>query len=545
MSEHGTASAPEQAVAAKKTRGHGTGLCVTLLAVVLALAAGAQPRDQPDAGEAIVIGSKNFTENRLLAEIMAQLIAARTDIPVERRANLGGTLVVFSALRSGEIDLYPEYTGTGWSIVLKMGETTSDPLRTYLHVARAYEERFGIRWLQPFGFSNSYAVAILEETAAHLGIERISDLQGHGAALRVAWSHEFLNREDGFPGLAKAYDLELENVRGMEHGLAYEAIKSGRIDMTDAYTTDGKLLRFPVRVLKDDRRFFPPYDCAPIIRLDALQRHPELAEVLNRLAFTLPAARMQRLNFEIEEEGRSFATVARDFLREEELVGDEAPDIDPAALPQRGEGFLAFMIDRLPTTWDLVLEHLFLTLVAVGLAILLAVPLGILLTRFQGMAGPALGATGVIQTVPSLALLAFMIPIPGLGLGTRSAIMALFLYALLPILRNTYTGIREVDADVIEAAVGMGLTDFQVLRLVELPLASRTIMAGVRTSTVISIGVATLAAFIGAGGLGDPIVTGLQLNDVQLILSGAIPAALLAIVVDWMLGRVEGLLASA
>jgi osmoprotectant transport system permease protein len=150
-----------------------------------------------------------------------------------------------------------------------------------------------------------------------------------------------------------------------------------------------------------------------------------------------------------------------------------------------------------------------------------------------------IGTTGVIQTIPSLALLAFMIPIPGLGLGARSAIAALFLYALLPIVRNTYTGIREVDADLIESARGIGLTDQQVLRHVQLPLALPTIMAGIRTSTIISIGVATLAAFVGAGGLGDPIITGLQLNDTTLVMAGAVPAALLAIVVDWGLGRLE------
>ena len=509
---------------------------IAILALALAFTVAAQ---EPEPAT-ITIGSKNFTENRLLSELMAQLLEAHTDLRVERRTNLGGTLVVFSALRSGEIDLYPEYTGTGWSVVLEMEETSGDSLRTYLQVAREYEKRFDIRWLQPFGFNNSYAVAILEETAERLGIESISDLADHGEDLRVTWSHEFLNRDDGYPGLQEAYGLKLSDVRGMEHGLAYEAIRTGRTDVTDAYTTDGKLLRFPVRILTDDRGFFPPYEAAPVVRRDTLERHPEIIPTLERLAFTLPDERMQRLNFQVEEEGRSFAEVARTFLVDEGLVGDNAPELDLRnALPQRGQGFWRFMVERLPVTLDLTMRHLFLTLVAVALAILLAVPLGILLTRRQSLSGPILGAAGVLQTIPSLALLAFMIPIPGLGLGTRSAIMALFLYALLPILRNTYTGIREVDPDILEAAEGLGLTNAQVLRLVELPLALSTIMAGIRTSTVISIGVATLAAFIGAGGLGDPIVTGLQLNDTQLILSGALPAALLAILVDWALGRLE------
>ncbi|MDA8020934.1 MAG: ABC transporter permease subunit [Thermoanaerobaculia bacterium] len=491
------------------------------------------------ARDTLVIGSKNFTENRLLAEIMAQLLETRTGLEVERRTNLAGTLLAHSALESGEIDIYPEYTGTGWSVVLGRQAAISDPLRTYLVVAEEYEKRFGIRWLQPFGFSNSYGVAILDSTADRLGIERISDLQAHQSELTVAWSHEFLNREDGYPGLKAAYDLELADVRGMEHGLAYEAIRSGTVDLTDAYTTDGKLLRFPVRVLEDDRDFFPPYDCAPVVRVEALEQHPELAEALAELAFRLPADQMQRLNFQVEEEGRSFDAVATAFLRQEGLLERSTHDGQQDRAPTRGAGFLSFFWHRMPETLERVVEHLILTGAATMLAILAAVPLGVLLSRRRRLVAPFLGASGVIQTIPSLALLAFMIPIPWLGLGARSAIAALFLYAILPILRNTYAGIREVDPETVEAAVGMGLTDAQVLRLVELPLAARTIMAGIRTATVISIGVATLAAFIGAGGLGEPIVTGLQLNDTRLILSGAIPAAALALLADWLMGRIE------
>ena len=192
---------------------------------------------------------------------------------------------------------------------------------------------------------------------------------------------------------------------------------------------------------------------------------------------------------------------------------------------------------------DLTLQHLQLSGLAVLLAILLAVPLGIAASRLPLLRRLSLGAAGVIQTVPSLALLAFMIPLPGLGLGARSAIAALVLYAVLPILRNTYTGIVEVDPDLLEAAEGMGLRPRQILTRVQLPLAVRTIMAGVRTAAVISVGVATLAAFIGAGGLGEPIVTGLELNDTDLILSGAAPAALLAVLVDLALGLLERALA--
>lgn len=510
------------------------------LAAAAALCAAAPARAQTDAVP-IIIGSKAFTENRILAEIMAQLIEAHTEIPVVRRTNLGGTKVVFSALRHGEINLYPEYTGTGWTILLKVRERVDSSLRAYLHVEKEFKERYGLTWLLPFGFNNSYALAMREDAAEELGITRISDLKAFQERLRVGFSHEFLNREDGCIGLARLYGLEFADLRGMEHGLAYEAIRTNRIDIIDTWTTDGKLLKYNIRILEDDRRFFPPYDAAPLIRTDVLERYPQVGELLNRLAFKIPDKRMQELNFQVEERGGSYKEVARLFLQQEGLLS--AGIRGQRLLSIKKEGLLDFIRSRAGPTLELALEHLLLTAVAVLLAILVAVPLGIILTRRKAAAPPFIGLTGVIQTIPSLALLAFMIPIPFLGLGVRSAIAALFLYALLPIVRNTYTGITEVDPDLIEAASGMGLKDHQVLLKIELPLATRTIMAGIRTSTVISIGVATLAAFIGAGGLGEPIITGLQLNNTRLILSGAVPAALLAIIVDFLLGRVEAALA--
>ena len=510
----------------------GGALAVVLLAGTL----GAQdeaPNDRP----AIVVGSKAFTENRLLGEVIAQLIEAHTEIPVERRLNLGGTIVAFSALQSGEIDIYPEYTGTGWSVILGINEPVGDPLRAFLHVAREFRERYQIEWLGPFGFENSYALAMDAGVADAMGIRTISDLRDHEDRLRAGVSHEFLNREDGYPGLAQAYGLEIPNLNGMEHGLAYEAILSDRIDLIDTWTTDGRLLEYDIRILEDDQAFFPPYDCAPIVRSATLDRYPELGSILERLSFKIDNRRMQELNYRVEEEGGAYAEVALDFLIAEGLLDAESAPV--LSTSNRDGGFFRFLWSRNNETGQLILEHLWLTAIAVLLAVLVAVPLGIGLTRRDAWASPILGTVGVIQTIPSLALLAFMIPLPGLGLGARSAIAALFLYALLPIVRNTYTGIKQVDADLLEAGRGMGLSDSQILLKVELPLSTRTIMAGVRTSTVISIGIATLAAFIGAGGLGDPIVTGLQLNDSYLILSGAVPAAALALLVDFALGRLE------
>lgn len=497
-----------------------------LLALLLAGATAAQ-------AEPVVVGSKNFTESCVLGEVMAQMIEAHTDIRVERRINLGGTLVCFEALKKGAIDLYAEYTGTGWVEVLHEPGPVGDPLHTYLEVAKGYRDLWHIEWLLPFGLDNTYAIAMREAQAEKLGITTISGLKPHAGELSAGFSIEFMNRDDGWPGLQKAYDLHLQQVRALEHGLAYRAIMAGDIDLIDAYATDAKLLRYPLRTLRDDRGFFPPYNAAPIVRQDTLAAHPELRPLLERLAFRLPDDEIRRLNYRVEEDGLSFAAAAREWLAAEKLIGDAGPPPEPT----RGGGFFALMASRASETMRLVIQHLGLTAIAVLLAAATAIPIGIAVTRHRAARQLALGAAGVLQTIPSLALLAFMIPL--LGLDVSAAVAALFLYALLPILRNTVTGLQEVDPDLVEAARGMGLRDRQILRYVELPLALRTIMAGVRTAAVISIGVATLAAFIGAGGLGEPIVTGLYLNDVDLILTGAVPAALLAIAADIVLGRVE------
>lgn len=493
------------------------------------------------AADTVVIGSKTFTENRILAHVMGQLVEARLDVDVRVEDGLGGTLFVFEALRAGDIDLYPEYTGTGWAVVLGETERAVDPLMTYTHVAREYARRFDVRWLAPFGFSNSYALAARADVAERLGLRRVSDLLPHAGTLSAGVSHEFLERDDGWPGVSAAYGLQLDDLRGMEHGLAFEAIDQGEIDLIDAWTTDGKLLRFDVTVLADDLGFWPPYHCAPIVRADTLARIPGLEQVLGELALRLPDERMQQLNHAVELEGLPFRAVARRFLEEEGLLAPTTDDDTSTAAGDRRGDLGAFVIAQAPRVAGLALEHLLMALGAVLAATLLAVPVGIACARRPWLGRLVLGATGVIQTVPTLALLAFMLPL--LGLGLDAALAALFLYALLPILRNTYTGIREVDPALVEAARGMGLTPGQVLRQVVVPLATPTLVAGVRTAAVISIGVATLAAFIGAGGLGEPIITGLQLNDMRLVLSGAVPAAALAVLVDLGFERWERRLA--
>jgi len=498
--------------------------------VAVPVASNASPTTRTG-GPDVVVGSKPFAESHLLGEIMTQLLRERTGLSVEHKIGLGGTLICHEALVSGEIDLYAEYTGTAWAVVLGNTEKVTSSLRTFLGVQDAYRDRFDLEWLHPFGLNNTYVLAIDARRAAELHIRTLSDLAEH-PGLRAGFSLEFLNRADGYPGLAQFYGLDLD-VRGIDHGLAYDALRAGEIDLLDAYSTDGKLREAGVRLLIDDRSFFPPYEAAPVVREQLLREHPNVRSVLNRLAFQIDDATMAALNHRVEVEGAGFEQVARDFLVQHGLLEAAARATEHDAFLTRG---------RLLETLRLTGQHVFLTLVSVLLATLLAVPLGIWITRNETAARLALGTAGILQTVPSLALLATLIAVPGLGLSRRSAIFALFLYALLPILRNTYTGVRDVDPELVDAARAIGLTERETLLRIRLPLSIRTILAGVRTATVISIGVATLAAFIGAGGLGEPIITGLYLNDTRLILSGAVPAALLALVADFGLGRVERVL---
>lgn len=504
------------------------------LAVASGLAPSAVAQDATIAGgETLVVGSKNFTEAHLLGELLCLVLEA-DGFEVEHRSGLGGTAVCYEALAAGDIDVYPEYTGTIWATLLKEPENISDPLRAFAHVQRRLRERDDLEVLAPFGFENSYALAMREPQAAELGVRTLPELVEVAGSLRAGFSHEFLNREDGYPGLAAFYGLEFSEHAGMEHGLAYEALAAGSIDVIDAYTTDGKLARYDLRVLEDTGGFFPPYHAVPIVRGAVVRARPGVRRSVERLAYALSNERTSELNLAAEE-GADVRQVARGFLEDAGLLraGGER-DVTTGH-----EGFWAFFAARRSETLGLLLEHVLLTLWAVALAAAIAIPLGIWATRHAGVARVSLAVAGAAQTIPSLALLAALLAVPFLGLSARSAITALVLYALLPILRNTYTGIRGVDPDLVDAARGMGLTPAQVLRHVQLPLATATILAGLRTATVISVGVATLAAFIGQGGLGEPIVTGLYLNDTRLILSGALPAAALALAADALLGRLE------
>ncbi len=469
------------------------GLMTALLLLVMPVAA---------AADSLTVGSKTFTESHVLAEIAAQNLEL-AGFSVERKQGLGGTMVLWEALQAGEIDVYPEYTGTLAQTILR--RPNADPIE----LAAALAER-DLDIVAELGFNNSYAIAVDRERAEALGLTAVSDLAAH-PDLKLGFSLEFLNRADGWPALKAHYDLPHE-VSGLEHALAYRAIASGQLDATDAYTTDGDLRSFDLRLLADDREFFPRYDALLLARRDL----PAAArERLAALVGSLNESQIQALNAAASESGVSPRAVVADYLGRKDS----------------GEEGTASQILRNTA------RHLKLTGMALLLACALALPLAIYLSQRPRAAAWAVYIAGLLQTIPSLALLAILVPV--LGLGQVPAVLALFLYSLLPIIRNTLAGIQSIDPLLRNVAEGMGLTTAQRLRHVEIPLALPMILAGVKTAAIISIGTATLAAFVGAGGLGEPIVTGLNLNDHTLILQGAIPAALLAIVTEFLFEWVE------
>lgn len=493
------------------------------------------------AGDALRVGSKRFTESYLLGEVLTEA-ARRAGQPAEHRQGLGNTAIVLNALRAGEIDVYAEYTGTVAKEILKQDAV---PPLAGLNAALA---PLGLAAGVPLGFNDSYALAVRADDARRLGLARLSDLRAH-PALRLGLSQEFLGRSDGWPGLKRAYALPFEAPRGLDHGLAYEAIAAGQVDVIDVYTTDAKLERLGLTVLADDRGYFPRYDAVLLYRADLPQRLPATWAALARLEGRIDERRMRAMNAAAELNGEPFAAVARRTLDElaaapgSSRAGSRAPSgtssaassatslptsstTSPAARPA---GFL----DRLlaPDLARLTLEHLALVFASLAASVALGVPLGLLAARRAVLRPLILGATGIVQTIPALALLAFLIPLTG-RIGPVPAFIALALYALLPIVRNTHAGLTQVAPGLVQAARSLGLRPRAVLREIELPLASPTLWAGVKTSAVINVGTATIAAFIGAGGYGERIVSGLALNDHAMLLAGAVPAAALALVVE-------------
>ena len=465
-------------------------------------------------GQAVRITSKADTETTVLANIVAQLVGD-AGAPVYLKERLGGTRVPWDALRANDYDVYPEYTGTITEQLLSnKGIRGEAALREELG-------RLGLGMTRPLGFANNYALGMRRARAAELGIKTISDLRNH-PSVRLGFSNEFLKRADGWPGLKARYALPQADPRGMDHRLAYAALAEGSIDVTELYTTDAEIQKFDLVTLTDDLGFFPLYEAVLVYRLDLEQRSPAAVGAFKRLEGRVTADTVIAMNGRAAD-GEKPAVIAAEFIREHFGV------VTTALVESDGR--------RL---WRLTVEHLTLVAVALGASILVALPLGIVAARRPGLGRVLLGVAGIIQTIPSLALLVFMIPL--LKTGTLPAIVALFLYGLLPIMATTAAGLRGIPPSMAESAEALGLSATARLWRVELPLASRSILAGIKTSAVITIGTATLGALIGAGGYGQPIQTGLQLNDHREILFGAIPAAILALVVQGMFELAERVL---
>ncbi len=465
------------------------------------------------------IGSKRFTESYILAQLMAQTAAAHLPAAPEVKQGLGNTAIVFEALKAGSIDMYPEYAGTISLEILKSAAPMS------LEAMNRSLAPLGFAAGIPLGFNDGYALALRAADADRLGIRTLSDLSRH-PELKLGLSNEFLGRADGWKGLAAKYGMR-HSPTGLDHGLAYDAIAARQIDVIDIYTTDAKIGHLGLRVLRDDQAYFPRYDALVLYRLDVPQRLPAAWAALRKLEGRVNEDAMIAMNARAELKGVAFDVIARDFLAGEKPAQQAA-----------SRGF----IDKLfgPDLGRLALQHLVLVLVSVIAAALIAIPLAVLTFSRPRIRAILLGATGLMQTVPSLALLAILISLLG-AIGLVPALIALTLYALLPIMRNTVTGLSEVSQGLRDAATALGMTPRDRMRLVELPLALPTVIAGVRTAATIAIGTATIAAFIGAGGFGERIVTGLALNDSGLLLAGAIPAAVLALLSEAVFESIERL----
>jgi osmoprotectant transport system permease protein len=479
------------------------------LLAVLAIAA-------QDGSPTIRVGSKTFTESVILGEI-AQGMLRESKVTAQHRRELGGTQVLFHALEADELDVYPEYTGTiSGEILAGKGVRGETALRAALL-------QRGVGMSLPLGFDDTYAIGMLESTAERFGmlestsekfgIATISDLKRF-PDLKFGFSNEFMDRGDGWPGLRDRYRLPQRDVRGLDHDLAYRALSNNEIHATDLYSTDAEIKKYRLRLLQDDLKFFPSYQCVWLYRIDLPKRSPAALVALARLEGRISTAQMAEMNAQAKLERVAEDRVAAEFLASS--FGITATVIS--------DTFLARLLRRLG-------EHIALVAISLLAAIAASIPLGIAAARSERIGPFILASVGVIQTIPSLALLVFMIP--WLGIGAKPALVALFLYSLLPIVRNTATGLRDIPIPLRESAEALGLPPSARLFRIELPMASRAILAGIKTAAVINVGTATIGALIGAGGFGQPILTGIRRDDLSMILlEGAIPAALLALFVQ-------------
>lgn len=495
---------------------------------------------------ALTVGSKRFTESYILAELIRQTAIRAGERGAVHRQGLGNTAIVLSALTTGSIDIYPEYTGTIAREILKLDSVPN------LRELNKKLAPMGLMASVPLGFNNTYALAMPRALAEQRNIKMLSHLKAH-PSLRLGLSQEFIGRADGWPGLKRVYGLSWNSPRGLDHGLAYEAVAQGEVDVIDIYSTDAKIDKYQLTVLADDANYFPRYDAVLLHKADVPSRFPKAWAAITALEDRISDDAMRQMNAAAELAKKPFDQVVAEFLASAKiqtigvgiiplLSAERSPDAaspSTTASPVANSGPVDFW-QRLvgPDLVRLTIEHLTLVFLSLAASIVIGIPLGVIAARHARIGASILAVTGVLQTIPALAMLAVLIPLTG-QIGFLPAFIALAIYALLPIVRNTHSGLSQVPRGMKQAAQSLGMTPSLILQLVELPLARQTILAGIKTSAVISVGTATIAAFIGAGGYGERIVTGLALNDHATLLAGAIPVAILALAIEAGFNAVE------
>ncbi len=481
------------------------------------------------AKDTISVGSRDFPESVLLAEILSSAIENNTDLAVDRKFHLGGVKVCVTAMQANSLDIYPDYTGSLMHNLLGEKSPTEyldDYLRTSL------EQKYKFSLSDKLGFDNSFVLVVRRDFADKHQLKTLSDLQllmikepSLEASLQVAFKHSFIARPDGYDQLKTIYGFDFKNLRAMEYNIAYDQLKAGRIDLIDAFSTDSRLLDPSLQVLVDDRSALLAYDSVFVLRDELLAKHPELISVLKLLNNSLSNERIIELNKRVAA-GETYNKVAQSFLTSLGS-GSQKALIEPVSRFQQDSRLLLRALK----------QHLILSLTALLIAIVLGISLGIYISYNAIAARIILAIGSVTQVIPSLALLALLIPI--FGLGFKPALVALSIYALLPIVQNTYTGIISIAPEYMDLARSLALKPWTIISKVQVPMALATIIAGIRTSSVICIGAATLATFVGAGGLGDLIKAGIDLNSNYMIALGAVPAAILALSISYALSLIE------
>jgi glycine betaine/choline ABC-type transport system substrate-binding protein/ABC-type proline/glycine betaine transport system permease subunit len=533
-------------------------------------------------GNRIVVGGKNFTEQLILSEMTSQYLSSLGYRTVLKNG-LGSTLMRTAQI-NGELDVVWEYTGT--SLILYNHVTDKlDEAQTYQRVKTLDAQR-GLAWLNQSDIDNTYAVAVpraklgdmrtLSDLALRIRQNQADGQDKHGTGNQLAMDAEFGGRSDGLRPMLATYGITLprRDIKQMDPGLVYTALKNGQVSAGVVYTTDGRVAGFDLALLADDRHYFAAYRATPVVRQATLNANPALAGQLNALAAKLDTQTMTALNKRVDIDQVSIASVAHDFLVENHLVANavnasvtlataNARNAAPssgassplaaaslstlssnASTPHKAptSGLIGFLKSDWRNLLRLTLQHIELVALAVGAAILVGVPVGLAMSRVPWLASSMLAVGTVLLTLPSIALFGLMIPVfsrIGQGIGTLPAVVAVFLYSLLPIMRNTYLALKHVDPGIREAGTGIGMTLGQRLRYVELPLAIPGIMSGVRMAVVMNIGVMTIAAVIGAGGLGVLILHAISQSNMSKVAVGAVLVSVLAMVMDLLLARLQ------